>query len=534
VSGTLRRIHAGAWLLLLLLLLARVPSLVQPAGADQGLYAYIGQRILAGEVPYVHAWDQKPPGVHLAYAALIALWPHESFVAGADLLVAAATALALVVLGTRLASPATGVVAAACFLLLGNPALGRLGGVRVRGQCEIFIALAVASALLLLVRGRENRTPARTGRLVGAGVLLGIAIIFKYNAAAYALPLLVATAAMRVERAGGITAASLAGDAARLAAGAAVPILIVAAWLWTAGALDAAYRATILYNLHYSGETYGGPASTVVYLLTFPIRHARVDGLWFLGGAGCAVLTAAVAWTRRLEMLVPLTWTAAACLAIAINGSRGLPQYFVQAGPPLALAAALAGTWIWTRTSPVVRLLVVAAAVVGVMRVANFPKLVDYTLYDVAHMRGAMSRTEYLSRFGGADSDAKYSALAVARLADVVRRATSEDDRVLIFGFSPWGYVGSGRVSASRFFWSRPVIIGFEEGRPTYGVAGLLEELERARPRLVVLQERDWDPDVVNSADFFLGEPRLSGWLERQYTLTDRLHNFQIWTREAD
>src|SRR5690606_28379310 len=116
----------------LLLLLARVPSLVQPAGADQGLYAYIGQRILAGEVPYVHAWDQKPPGVHLAYAALIALWPHESFVAGADLLVAAATALALVVLGTRLASPATGVVAAACFLLLGNPALGRLGGVRVR------------------------------------------------------------------------------------------------------------------------------------------------------------------------------------------------------------------------------------------------------------------------------------------------------------------------------------------------------------------------------------------------------------------
>ena len=27
----------------------RVPSLAQPAGADQGLYAYVGQRILAGE-----------------------------------------------------------------------------------------------------------------------------------------------------------------------------------------------------------------------------------------------------------------------------------------------------------------------------------------------------------------------------------------------------------------------------------------------------------------------------------------------------
>ncbi len=534
MSGTLRRIHAGGWFLLLLLLLARVPSLVQPAGADQGLYAYIGQRILVGDVPYVHAWDQKPPGVHLAYAALIALWPHESFVAGADLVVAAATALALLALGTRLASPATGVLAAAIFLLLGNPALGRLGGVRVRGQCEVFIALAVAGALLLLVRGREHRTPAHTGRLVGAGVLLGIAILFKYNAAAYALPLLVAAAAMRLERTGGVTRAALAGDAARLAAGAAAPVVIVAGWLWASGALDAAYRATILYNLHYSGETYGGPASTVVYLLTFPVRHARVDGLWFVGGAGCAILTAVVARTRRPAMLVPLAWTAAACLAIAINGSRGLPQYFVQAGPPLALAAAMAGTWIWTRTSPVVRVLIVAAAVLGVVRVANFPKLVDYTLYDVAHMRGTLSRTEYLSRFGGADSDAKYSALAVARLADVVRRTTAEEDRVLIFGFSPWGYVGSGRASASRFFWSRPVIIGFEEEQPGYGVDGLLDELERARPRLVVLQERDWDPDVANSADFFLGEPRLSGWLNRQYALTTRLHNFQIWTRETD
>ena len=33
------------------LLLLRLPSLVQPMGADQGLYAYVGERILAGDLP---------------------------------------------------------------------------------------------------------------------------------------------------------------------------------------------------------------------------------------------------------------------------------------------------------------------------------------------------------------------------------------------------------------------------------------------------------------------------------------------------
>jgi hypothetical protein len=60
-----------AWLALILLLLAlRLPSLVQPAGGDQGLYGYAGQRILAGEVMYRDVWDQKPPAIVFLYALL--------------------------------------------------------------------------------------------------------------------------------------------------------------------------------------------------------------------------------------------------------------------------------------------------------------------------------------------------------------------------------------------------------------------------------------------------------------------------------
>ena len=51
------------------LLAVRLPSLVQPMGADQGLYAYVGEGVRSGELPYRDAWDQKPPAIHVAYGA---------------------------------------------------------------------------------------------------------------------------------------------------------------------------------------------------------------------------------------------------------------------------------------------------------------------------------------------------------------------------------------------------------------------------------------------------------------------------------
>src|SRR5688572_30950136 len=84
------------------LLLLRLPSLVQPMGADQGLYAYVGDRIGHGELAYRDAWDQKPPGIHYIYAALRAISATDIVVPAADLASAGVVAMLLWVLGTRL------------------------------------------------------------------------------------------------------------------------------------------------------------------------------------------------------------------------------------------------------------------------------------------------------------------------------------------------------------------------------------------------------------------------------------------------
>jgi hypothetical protein len=499
------------------LFVVRLPSLAQPMGADQGLYAYVGETIRAGGLPYRDAWDQKPPAIHLTYAAIRTLLPRSAAVPAADLIVAGVVAALLWALGSSIAGGLVGGWAAVVFLLLSNPAFARLGGVSVRAQCETFIAVAVTGAFLCLARSRSRHTE-RT--IVAAGFLFGIAFTFKYNAAAYVAAGLFALYAW--DR---LTLPTVI----RMAVGFLIPVAAFLAWFAFGGALADLYDATIVYNVRYSGETYEGPLHALSYLLTFPVRHARVDALWLVGGAGCAILL--VAARRDITRLIPVAWTAAACLTIAINGSRDLPQYFVQAAPALALAAAWGGTFVRTR-SLMMNGVIAVVVLVAVYRVNDFTKLVENTRHDARYVLGHSSWAEHLSRYGDR-STRKYSAQAMDELGTFMRERTAPSDTVYIFGFSSGAYVNAGRMSASRFFWSRPVIVGFNEGRDGYGVSGLLDDLRRNRPAIVALQQRDWYPDVDDSAHFFMATPALAAWLRESYQRVQAPEGFDVWSKRV-
>lgn len=487
------------------LLVVRLPSLVQPMGADQGIYAYVGERILHGDLPYRDAWDQKPPGIHYVYAGLRAVSRRDVIVDAADLSSAAIVAILLWVIGGRIAGPVAGGVSAVIFLFLSDPSFARLGGVRVRAQCETFIAVAAAAAVALAFRGKARaRTPA-AGLALAAGVMIGAAFALKYNAGLYGLVVLVAFA---------VSGPVSVLDVVAVIVGALLIPGVLLLQFWRGGALADAYQATILYNLRYSGETYAGRWGLPLYLLKFPIQHARVDALWFIGGAGCLVLL--IAGIRRRALWMPVAWVAVACLSIAINGSRGLPQYFVQAAPALALAAGAAAV-VALRPLPVAaRWLVVGLLAFGVWRVNDFSKFASNIGHDVRYVAGRMDRRTYLARYGG-EREEKYSALDNIDLGAFLASHTRPDQTVYVFGFSPGAYVYADRRSASRFFWSRPVIYDFNAGNPSYGVAGLLTDLRRAPPAYVVLQRHDWAPDVEDSAPFFLSQPALASWLRANY-----------------
>ena len=172
---------------------------------------------------------------------------------------------------------------------------------------------------------------------------------------------------------------------------------------WRGGALHDLYQATIAYNLRYSGETYASRWDMLRYLVTFPVQHARVDALWFVGGARLPRPARRGPAQAGPVLWLPVAWVAAACVSIAINGSRNLPQYFVQAAPALALAAGLAGTVALTPLPKAARWLIVAVIAVFVWRVGDdpFPKLarqrlarhaVHYRPHRPAHAPRAVRR----------------------------------------------------------------------------------------------------------------------------------------------
>ena len=531
------------------LLIVRLPSLVQPMGADQGLYAYVGERIRHGELAYRDAWDQKPPGIHYVYAALGGISARDAVVPAADLAAAALVAALLWVIGARLGVPRAGGVSAGLFLLLSDPSLTRLGGVRVRAQAETFIAVAVTGsvALALGTRGASGAVPLGQSavhepplhvsprwRLVAAGLLLGAAFALKYNAGLYVLVVLLALA---------VTSGLALLDVIWIAAGALVIPLALFVIFWRGGALNDLYQATIAYNLRYSGETYASRWDMVRYLAVFPIQHAQVDALWFVGGLGCLVLLVAGLWRPGRRSLgeggrllwLPVAWVGAACLSIAINGSRSLPQYFLQAAPALALAAGLAAATALPLLPKVARWVTVLLVAVGVWRAGDdpFPKLARNVWHDTQYVAGRIDRRTHLAKYGGTRDVDKYSALDNMDIGAFLASRTTTDETVYVFGYSPGSYVYGNRRSASRFFWSRPVILDFNHEDPRYGVAGLRADLERSRPAYVILQRHDWSPDVQDSGPFFLSQPSLAGWLRAGYHEVPVLDGFDGWERNG-
>ena len=137
-------------------------------------------------------------------------------------------------------------------------------------------------------------------------------------------------------------------------------------------------------------------------------------------------------------------------------------------------------------------------------------------VYDFDHARGRTTREQYLSKFGGQRPTDKFSALATWQLGERLRAETAPTDRVLVLGFSAGALVRADRQSASRFFWSRPLLVGFNDGTPGYGAAGLLTELTKWRPAMVALQQRDWPVEGVDSATWFSRQPALQAWLTRR------------------
>ncbi|MFQ5416152.1 MAG: ArnT family glycosyltransferase [Myxococcota bacterium] len=458
-------------------ILLRVPLLPVPLERDEGEYAYIAQRMQAGDVPYRDVFDQKPPGVFVAYLVAFAAFGETS--EGIHLFLhvwSAATAALLFALVRRLAGSLSGAFAALIFAVASaDPRLTANAA-----NTEIFMLLPMVASVFCLLRAIEAGSSSRWWLLCGATA--AAACLFKQVAVANAA-FVAAIAFASLRR---VPGERLRAIAALAAGGVAViaPVLGLFAWL---GAWSPFVDAVLLHNFRYA--LVRSPAAGWSEL----VNAAGV--LWpsmgaFAGAAALGLMAPGRAGRSRWFLGL---WLLASAAGVA-PGLYFRPHYFIQMLPSLAALGGvalggLACRWLDERH--------VGAAVLGLgalVAIAVGPPVAANAWILSADTPERIARILY----GGNPFPESL------RIAEHIRSRSDPDDRVFVVGSEPQILFYAGRPSASRYIFFYPLTGPFPDAPERQRTVAA--EVDAARPLYVV-----W----VNVATSLSAAPAAPGALAR-------------------
>jgi 4-amino-4-deoxy-L-arabinose transferase-like glycosyltransferase len=366
------------------LALLAATTLMTPVSNDAGAYLAVADAIRAGKLPYQDIFDHKTPGIYYTFAGLLALSGRSLLaVQVAQLLVV----IALAGLTGGLAWRLWGRLAGGLALLL-----ALYGGAAYQGghlTTEAWVALATVAALAVLLR-RPGQAPSTSDWLL-AGGLVGFSALFKQSG----LLTLAALAIWAIAIQGSWR--QVIGRWLTLAAGCAVPLVLVVLFFAAQGALVELWRDAVWVNL--ANYPRAGWAS----LLRGNLANLRAFPLLWLG-----VLLAlpfyppslrrsagghapALLWLVLLAGLLPLS-------------HRIYGHYVLQALPPAVLLAAAGLAALWQRLAnrplPLRALALAALLAVALIDLPAWPRYLVFTQRLVERQQSAAAAVQALSRPG--------------------------------------------------------------------------------------------------------------------------------------
>jgi hypothetical protein len=435
---------------------------------DEGEYAYTGQRILHGDIPYADVYNQKTPFVFYLMAALQqAAGPGLATLRIATTVYGMTATVALYLLARRLFGPGPAVGAALAFVVMTFDQCG----FKYSASPEFFMLLWIALAVDLWYRGRS---PHRPWLVLLAGAVAGLAYQTKQTGIAVLAFFILERIWSKVGEGPADLWAAALKDIALAALGFAGVFGAVLAFFAWHGAARRYIECTWTNNWEYAGQRHEGLISVLALLGNAITDVARWDvGLWVWGAAGLVALPIV---RRRglgsgLWLLLVLTG------ATAVAAGHTYVQYYEPLIVPLSLGNGLAAAWLCGQlarrpTSLALRSL----AAVGLIAPWAWPAF---------HWGDALTMTE-ADRLLPDGSFLPF--VAAPELGRYLAAHTSPDEPVLVIGSEPEIYFYAGRPACTRMVITYPMI------GPYRYAPRLAEEFRHdfrsRRPRYVVLAGR--------------------------------------------
>jgi hypothetical protein len=463
---------------------------------DEAAHVVASWELLRGALLYTDYADHKPPLTYVHYAL-------------AQILLGRGM-LAVRLFTTLVTVPLTAFAASAFFR---HGRRGRAAGLLYLLYGAAFLATdmqAVNSELLMLLPAaaallplRVSAPPASAGRAAAAGALLGVAALFKPQAAAWGPAMVWALWRQDPGR------RALPAALAALAAGFALPLVSAAALFWHAGNLADFLYWNVTHNIHYTGNPIGaGPALARAGRFLLPFLVVTLPLWWF-------------AWRSR-PLLEPhqrrlLAGVLALSIPPALAGFRFFPHYFIQMVLPLALLAA-------------------PYAVTLAARPRSRPARLAIAWTCVAVLGSTAANLVLLTRTRAVESTRPvFEAVALRLRAD----PCYEGARLFVWGFAPEFYYHSDLRPASRFVIPAYTVSGYEPGNPDARAAReliredhwrlLVGDLQRNRATYVLDTAGSglhrWRPFPAHAF------PHLWALLQREFALVDRVDGVGIYRR---
>lgn len=457
-----------------------------PLERDEGAYAYIAQRWLAGDLPYRDAFDQKPPGVYLAYAAILSAgfrsiegihWLGHSALVGAIVFIYS--------IGRRLWSHCVGCIAAVAtvVLVMDSAVLGNAA------NTELFAIFPLSACMYCCLRAAEEGRARHSGF---AGLTGGIALLFKQVCLPIVVLQLVWLVIVRVrirQRSPDVASGGrmLVGLVSSFVLGAAVVLAAPCIYFAVKGAWSAFVDGVIGHNLSYSARLPLHAYGANLMRASGPILKSEVT-LWLCAGIAVALLARSSlasaepassktnAHPRPEYLGLCAAWWVGSMVAVSVGGYYR-EHYFILLMPATALLAA-AGVVLVSCFFEDLGLYSQGTITLVITLLAIARPIASESQYYAARDPVEVSRRLY-----GPNPFAESP--AVAR---VLRESSTPEDRVFVYGSEPQLLFYADRISATRYIYVYPLLTGDREARARQ--REVFDELRHRPPKLIVVVGR--------------------------------------------